>query len=94
MRNFVLITHEVDDYDAWKQGFDAAAVRRKTAGEVSFQVLRYDGDPSRVVHFSCWTSLEAARAFFESAEVAQLRADLGVRDPDFVYLEELESGLH
>ena len=90
--HYVLITHEVDDYAAWKQGFDAAADRRKRAGELSFQVLRDEADANRVVHFSRWSSLAAAKQFFESAEVAQIRADLGVRDPDFLYLDELESG--
>lgn len=90
---FVLITHEVDDYAIWKQGFDAAAARRKEAGEIEFQVLVHEGRPDCVVHFSRWTSLDAAKAFFQSEEVAKIRADLGVREPDFVYLEALDSGV-
>lgn len=31
----VLIIHEVEDYDAWKQVFDQAASLRKEAGERS-----------------------------------------------------------
>lgn len=63
---FVLIIHEVEDYPAWKVVFDRAAAMRKDAGEVTYQVLRYDNDPNRIVHFSHWRSLDAARAFFDS----------------------------
>jgi len=88
----VLIVHEVADYDAWKRVFDAAAGIRRAAGERSFQVLRFEDDPRRIVHFSRWTSLAAAKAFFESPELVRIRAEAGVRAPEFSYLEELEAG--
>ena len=47
----VLIIHEVDDYPAWKRVFDDAAGIRKQAGERSFQVLSYEEDANRIVHF-------------------------------------------
>lgn len=40
--NYVLIIHEADDYAVWKKGFDKASELRKSAGEIEFQVLRYD----------------------------------------------------
>lgn len=88
----VLIIHEVDDYDAWKKVFDGAAGIRKAAGERSYQVLRYQGEPRRIVHFSAWTSIAAARAFFESPRLVKIRQDAGVKSPEFIYLQELESG--
>jgi len=88
----VLIIHEVADYDAWKRVFDDAAGIRKAAGERSYQVLRYENEPRRIVHFSAWTSAAAARAFFESPRLVQIRKDAGVSAPDFIYLKELESG--
>jgi quinol monooxygenase YgiN len=89
----VLIIHEVADYAAWKQVFDGAAGIRREAGERSYQVLRYASEPRRIVHFSAWTSHAAARAFFESPRLVQIRAEAGVKAPDFIYLEELESGM-
>jgi len=89
----VLIIHEVDDYPAWKAVFDDAASLRREAGERTFQVLRDAGDPNRIVHFSTWTSLDAARAFFESPELVEIRAQAGVRDPEFLYLQELDAGV-
>lgn len=88
----VLIIHEVQDYAAWKKVFDAAAGIRFEAGERSYQVLRYDTDANKIVHFSAWTSLAQARAFFESPRLVQIRMDAGVKAPEFIYLEQLEAG--
>ena len=89
----VLIIHEVADYPAWKAVFDGAAAIRRDAGERSFQVLRYQHDADRIVHFSAWTSLEDARRFFESPELIRIRAEAGVKSPEFIYLEEIEAGI-
>ncbi len=88
----VLIIHEVADYEAWKKVFDGAAGIRKEAGERSYQVLKYEDDARKIVHFSSWTSTAAARVFFESPRLVQIRKGAGVRAPEFIYLEELEAG--
>ena len=90
---YVLIVHEVADYLAWKNAFDRAAGIRKQAGEISYQLLREQADANQVVHFSRWSSLEEARRFFESPEVAEIRRKAGVKAPRFLYLEELEQGV-
>ncbi len=89
----VLIIHEVENYTAWKKVFDKAADIRKEAGEISYQVLKYENAPNKIVHFSIWTSHEAAKLFFESPRLVQIRAQAGVKAPDFIYLDELESGI-
>ncbi len=88
----VLIIHEVDAYPTWKAIFDRAAGIRKRAGEISYQLLRYDDDANNIVHFSAWSSLENARRFFESPELAEIRKKAGVKAPEFIYLEEIERG--
>ena len=89
----VLIIHEVEAYPAWKVIFDQAAGIRKVAGEISYQLLRYDTDANRIVHFSEWSSLDEARRFFESPELVEIRKKAGVKAPDFFYLHEIERGL-
>lgn len=89
----VLIVHEVADYPTWKRVFDDAAGARKAAGELSYELLRRQGEENVIVHFSRWTSLEAARAFFESDELVELRRLAGVLAPEFDYLEQLEEGV-
>lgn len=89
---YVLIIHEVADYPAWKKVFDNAAGIRKAAGERSYQVLKYEHQPNKIVHFSMWTSINDAKAFFESPQLVQIRKEAGVKAPDFIYLEQLEAG--
>ena len=89
---YVLIIHEVADYPAWKKVFDAASVIRKEAGERSYQVLRFENEPNKVVHFSAWTSIADAKGFFESPRLVQIRKDAGVKAPEFMYLEQVEIG--
>ncbi len=89
----VLIIHEVADYPAWKKVFDNAAGIRKEAGEISYQVLKYEQEPNKIVHFSVWTSFENAKNFFESPKLVQIRKEAGVKSPEFIYLDELETGV-
>jgi quinol monooxygenase YgiN len=89
----VLIIHEVESYPAWKAIFDQAADMRKQAGEISYQLLRYDNDANKIVHFSEWSSLDKARRFFESPELVEIRRKAGVKAPDFMYLQEIECGV-
>ena len=93
MSEYVLIVHDVADYPAWKQVFDDAAVIRREAGELSFQILSDQSRPDRIVHFSRWTSCAAARAFFESPRLVEIRQQAGVHAPEFVYLTERDSGV-
>lgn len=90
---YVLIIHEVEDYIAWKKIFDNASTIRKEAGEISYQILKYKNEPNKIVHFSVWSSLEEAKDFFQSPKLIKIRADAGVKSPDFIYLEQLETGI-
>lgn len=89
----VLIIHEVEAYPAWKAIFDQAADIRKQAGEIRYQLLRYDRETNRIVHFSEWSSLDHARRFFESPELVEIRKKAGVKAPEFLYLQEIEQGV-
>lgn len=88
---YVLIIHEVEDYAKWKAIFDDATVMRRRAGEIEYQLLAFEADQRRVVHFSRWSSLDAARAFFESPELVEIRRVAGVRAPEFLYLNQIET---
>jgi quinol monooxygenase YgiN len=90
---YVLIIHEVEDYSAWKLVFNRAETIRRKAGERSYQVLKYENEPNKIVHFSEWTSTSDAREFFESPELVEIREKAGVKMPEFIYLEQMESGV-
>ncbi len=89
---YVLIIHEVEDYESWKQVFDNAADIRQEAGERTYQVLKYQNNQNKIVHFSAWTSIDDARRFFESPKLVQIRIEAGVKSPEFIYLDQLDSG--
>ena len=93
MKQYVLIIHEVASYPEWKAVFDQAADIRKQAGEISYQLFRYDNDHHQIVHLSRWDSLANAKAFFESDRLVDIRKRAGVKSPSFIYLEELEAQL-
>lgn len=90
--NYVLIIHAVKDYRAWKKIFDEASGIRKSAGEINYYVLRDERDENKIVHFSQWSSLEQAKAFFESPQLIEIRRQAGVEAPEFNYLKCLEIG--
>ncbi|PKB15095.1 antibiotic biosynthesis monooxygenase [Flavobacterium sp. 5] len=90
---YVLIIHEVENYDTWKKIFDNASGIRKEAGEISYQVLKYENEPNKIVHFSVWSSLDKAKDFFQSPKLVKIRDEAGVKAPDFIYLEQLETGI-
>ena len=89
----VLIIHAVEDYDAWKRVFDDAADIRREAGERRFQVLTYEDDPNRVVHFSEWESIARAKEFFQSPRLVEIRRQAGVHEPEFIYLDQVDAGV-
>lgn len=91
--DYVLIIHAVKDYAAWKKIFDDAAGIRKRAGEQRYQLLRDAADPNKIVHHSQWASLAQARAFFESDRLVEIRQQAGVESPEFIYLQQIESGV-
>ncbi len=90
---YVLIIHEVEDYELWKKVFDNAAEIRRQAGERTYQVLKYENNYNKIVHFSAWTSIDAAKQFFESPKLIEIRREAGVKAPEFIYLDQLESGV-
>lgn len=49
--------------------------------------------PNKVVHLSRWKSHEKAKSFFESESVKQIRTNLGVKQPEFIYLDHLDKGI-
>jgi quinol monooxygenase YgiN len=65
---------------------------RQVAGERSYQVLKYEDNSNKVVHFSSWTSIADAKKFFESSQLVRIRVEAGVKSPEFIYLDQLESG--
>lgn len=90
MTKHVLIVHKVADYRQWRAIFEAAAPLRKAAGEQHYQLLAAEEDGNKIVHYSQWSTHDAARAFFESDQLVEIRKAAGVEAPQFHYLNLIE----
>ena len=69
MAAYVIVTHPVKDFGAWKIVFDEFEQLRKEAGELTAVVLRHADDPNVVSVLNTWTSVDAAKAFVASEEI-------------------------
>ena len=86
MTAYVIVTHPVKDFDAWKNVFDQFEQLRKQAGELTAVVLRHAEDPNVVSVLNTWTSVEAAKTFVASEEIKKGMGEAGVTaPPTFVF---------
>jgi len=86
MATYVIVTHPVKDFGAWKIVFDEFEQLRKEAGELTAVVLRHADDPNVVSVLNTWTSVDAAKAFVASEEIKKGMGEAGVTaPPTFVF---------
>ena len=87
--SFMLIHHRVKDYRKWREVFDSLADFRKQNGELSAKVYRAADDPNHLTLLLAWDSLEKARRFAISEELAEAMKHAGVEGiPTFYFLNE------
>lgn len=95
-----MVTHlhvgfEVEDYERWKEGYDASIEQRKASGEISFQVFRNVDDPNIVTVLSVQQSAEQVQAFLDSPDLkARMKAAGITKIGQMLIMEEMESGTH
>ena len=95
-----MVTHlhvgfKVEDYEQWKQGYDASIEQRKAAGEISFQVFRSVDDPNTVTVLSVQQSAEQVQAFMDSPDLkARMKAAGITQMGQMLIMEETDSGTH
>jgi quinol monooxygenase YgiN len=95
-----MVTHlhvgfKVANFAAWKEGYDASIDQRKTAGEISFQVLRNANDPNTVTVLSVQKSADQIQAFMDSPDLKERMKSAGVVEMGQMFiLKEMDSGTH
>ena len=88
---YMLGRHRIKDYAQWKSVFEDHADARKAMGCKGGLILRNADDPSEIIVFLEWESLEKAREFPKTHDVADAKARGGVIDePDGWFLELVE----
>jgi len=95
-----MVTHlhvgfKVEDYNRWKEGYDASIEQRKAAGEISFQVFRDVDDPNIVTVLSVQESAERIQAFLDSPDLRTRMEAAGITQMgQMLIMEEMDSGTH
>lgn len=88
----ILIKHTVEDYDAWKPGFDDHDSTREEYGQLGYELYRVSDDPNAIVIMMEWDSVENAQRFLEESDVKEKMAELGViGEPEIYFLDSIES---
>jgi heme-degrading monooxygenase HmoA len=89
---YLLVHHEVADYQAWKAIFDSSLDWRTHNGERSCRIFRGVQNPNELTLLFEWESAEKARAFIGSAELKEKMVKAGVKTtPRIDYLTEMFS---
>ena len=95
-----MVTHvhvgfKVENYEQWKEGYDASIEQRKAAGEISFQVFRNVDDPNTVTVLSVQESAEQVQAFMDSPDLKARMEAAGITEMgQMLIVEEMDSGTH
>lgn len=86
---YIMIRHEVKDFNAWKSVFDSAVDMRKGAGETSAQVFRDADSPNMVTIINGWDSADRAEAFLNNPDLADAMEQAGViSEPEVTFMND------
>ena len=95
-----MVTHlhvgfKVEDYERWKQEYDASIEQRKATGEISFKVFRNVDDPNTVTVLSVQQSAERVQAFLDSPELKARMKAAGITPMGaMLMMDEMDSATH
>ncbi len=90
---YMLVRHNVQDYEAWKSVFDSVSDLRRRNGERSYQILRPENGSNSVVALFEWDNLDNARTYAASSELKEAMQRAGVTGkPEILFLEEAARG--
>lgn len=74
----IVVSHEVADFDAWLEGYDAADGLRSEAGILGHAANRGIDDPSTVLVYHQAESADALRAFLDHPALGEAMEKAGV----------------
>lgn len=88
MANYLLIRHQVKDFNTWKTGYDSHLAKRAEAGLSEKHLLQNTDSPNEVVILFETQDLDRAKAFAASADLRERMQELGViNKPDIFFLK-------
>ena len=82
----MIVSHDVEDFDAWLIGYDAADELRRSNGIIGHAANRSIDDPSRMLVYHQAESFDTLRSFLRSDELRAAMKEAGVvSDPEVTY---------
>src|SRR5215211_3412388 len=90
---WIHITHRVEDYTKWKEGFDSTAEYKRSHGWKGYRLFAIEGDNNYVLVMEEFETDDQAREFLGSDYLRETMSRAGVSDePDIQVIELLEEG--
>jgi heme-degrading monooxygenase HmoA len=88
---YILVIHNVENYDKWKPVYDEDGAVRKAKGSKSAFLFRNAEDPNQLIVLTQWENLEKAKNFAESDDLRITMQKAGVTGQIQInFLEEIE----
>ena len=88
---YVIVRHEVADYDAWKPYFDDDDDRRVEHGQQNYRLFRDSENPNDLTLIAEFESEDGAREFMESEDLPEIMEEAGVQgEPEMRFLDLAE----
>ena len=75
---WMVVSHEVEDYDRWKEVFDQALPTRRAVGEMAFYIMHNPFDRNHITVWFEWDTMERARAWAADPALANGMSAAGV----------------
>lgn len=79
---YIYVHHTVEDYAAWRKGFDDHASARQAAGATDeAYIMQTVDNPNEITAILGWSDVEKAKAFIQSPELKTAMEKAGVTSP-------------
>ena len=85
----MFVRHDVADYDAWRQSYDAFDGTRSEMGVTAHAVYLSVDDPNNVTVTHDFADADAARAFTSSPELRSAMENAGVTSEPTIWFVQL-----
>ncbi len=88
---WMVVTHEVEDFDRWKEVFDQALPTRRSVGEMASYIMHDPVDQNRITVWFEWDTIERARAWASDPALANGMTAAGVISIPVFTFHDIES---
>jgi quinol monooxygenase YgiN len=75
----LFVVHDVKDFGAWKQAYDAFDGERQSMGVTGHGVYQAEENPNQITIYHDFESMDAAKAFMQSDRLREVMVEAGVQ---------------